>query len=315
MRVISPNVAHIQIQDSITPAGHSWLVTCPFGSELPPLGIWEKTLASIFKDPSTHETMRDAPSLGHYAQRLRLAATGEWLLHVSLPPVEYLAKSRGPNVPLPPHRGKIYGWDDHEWQEKDGAVFVRNCRHAERLPGLQAMVELAEWVQDNMGGRNTYSPSYSEFTEQKVNLPQADRARVFSLLNTGNDVWLRGEPACGKTVFGISVAFDWMSDQNGRCLIFDLKDLDVDKTQFIEQANEDLDWFVQMVVSPLLVVLDNVHADDSIAQKLLHHIQTIRNSGWQVQALLLGRYSQQRPTERTTLFDNEVSDSGGVKGY
>jgi hypothetical protein len=315
MRLVSPNVAHIVIvmQNSLIKAGHSWFVTCPFGSELPPLGIWEKNLVSVTKDPSTQEIVRDAPSIGHYAQRLRLAAEGEWILNLSLPTTEHLAMNRGPNVPLPPHTGKVYGFNCSEWQEREGKLFERDCRLAERLPGLLVLTELAEWVQENIGGRNTYSPSYDEFNANKVYLPENDRTSVLSLLNSDRDVWLKGEPACGKTVFGLSIAFDWMSDRNGRCLIFDLKDLELDEMQFVEKSKGDIDWFFQTIYTPLLVVLDNVHTNNAIAQKLLMHIQDKRDSGHQIQAMLLGRYSPKQPTERLTLLDNKYLESFELK--
>lgn len=305
MRVLSPNVASIEKQNSQFSAGNSWFATCPFGSELPCIGIWEKNLVSVLKDPSTHDIVRDAPSLGHYAQRLRLTAPGEWLVHLSLPSADILSRSRGPDVPLKPHSGIIYGWCNGEWAAKENEIFERDCRHAERLPGLKVMTEIGEWVQENIGGKNTYSPSYSEFIQNKVHLPRDDRTDVLSMLGRQNDVWLKGEPASGKTVFGIGVAFSWISEKKGRCLVFDLRDLVLDEVQFVEKAKGDIDWFFNSVISPLLVVLDNVHTHASTAIKLLRHIQKKRESGQKVQALLLGRNPQKRLTERNTLADNE----------
>lgn|GEM_PF-6743109 len=106
-------------------------------------------------------------------------------------------------------------------------------------------------------------------------------------------------------MFGLSIAFDWISNMNGRCLFFDFKDLELDEMQFIEDAEKDIEW-VLSVHNPLLIVLDNVHTNDAMAQKLLKHIQELRGTDQQVQALLIGRDSQEHPTERTTLLDNEL---------
>ncbi|RZB28598.1 MAG: hypothetical protein AEth_01858 [Candidatus Argoarchaeum ethanivorans] len=305
MRVLSPNVAYITMLDSQTEASHSWFITCPFGHALPPLGIIDKNLISSFKNPSTNEIIIDAPALGHYARRLRLSANGEWLLNLSLPPAEDLLMCEGPTAPLPPHRGEVYEWRDSKWQKKDAELFQRDCRYAERFPGLHVLVELAKWVQENIGGRNTYTPSYAEFTDERVCLPKDDQKKVLSLVNESNDVLIKGEKACGKTVFGLSIAFDWISNMNGKCLFFDFKDLELDEMQFIEDAKKDIEWVLN-IHNPLLIVLDNVHTNDAVAQKLLKHIQELRGTGQQVQALLIGRDSQEHPTERVTLLDNEL---------
>lgn len=271
-------------------------------------------MPSVFKDPfSKGVSVRDAPSLGHYAHRLRLAADGEWLLQLSMPPTEYLSKQSGPNVPLRPHKGKVYEWNYRAWQEKDLTLFVQHCLSAERLPGLQMLTELSDWIQMNLGGESTYSPSYNEFIEQRVQLPKNDRSRVLSLLKSSKDVWLRGYPACGKTVFGISIALDWMADKNGRCLLFDIKDLEFDRPQFLEKAQTDIDWFVNIVPYPLLLILDNVHTDHSLALNLLRNVQEKRELGIQIQILLIGRYSKEPPTERNSLIDNELLEPIDLK--
>lgn len=86
LRVASANASTISIDGRTESAGHSWFVTCPLGNRLPDLGLWERSLVSVLHDPSTQEVIRDAPSLGHYARRLRLSAPGEWLLCLGPPP-------------------------------------------------------------------------------------------------------------------------------------------------------------------------------------------------------------------------------------
>ncbi len=305
MRVVSPNVAHINVESKAVQAGHSWLVTCPFKSELPALGLWERTLASVLKDPSTGEMVRDAPSLGHYAQRLRLSARGEWLLCFSLPPAEDVIKSAGPNLPVRPHTGMVCEWTGTEWQQKDQSMFLRECQHAERLPGLHILTDLSDWVRASMGGRNAHSPSYEEFAGRKVYLPKTEREEVLSLLKASNDVWVRGARGCGKTVFGLAVAFEWAAEMNGRSLFLDLKELDLHGAQSFENARSDIEWFVRTTQQPLLLILDNVHIDQQLAHRLLKRTQALRAQGMQVHVLLLGRLSEHRVTDRNSLYDEE----------
>jgi|GEM_PF-5561281 len=104
-----------------------------------------------------------------------MSANGEWLLHLSLPIAEDLLMCEGPTADLPAHTGEVYEWNDFEWQKKDAELFQRDCYHAERFPDLYVLFELAKWVQENIGGKNTYTPSYAEFTDQKVCLPKDDK--------------------------------------------------------------------------------------------------------------------------------------------
>jgi len=307
LRTISPNVAYVDMEGKRSEAGQSWFVTSPFKNALPDIGIWERTLPSEFYDTTRKEAVRDAHSLGPYAHRLRLAAKGEWLLNISLPPAHHLAELTTPINPLRPHDGMIYEWSDDAWRKKDRAIFVRQCRHADRLPGLLVMADLPGWVQKNIGGRDSYSPTYDEFTNQRVYLPENYKDQTMSLLNAGKDVWVRGKRACGKTVFGLGIGFIWISEKSGRSLFIDLKDLDHEERQLIDLAKKDIDWFVDETQSPCLVVIDNVHTEESTALELVGYIQDQRRYGSQVQALLLGRYSQESPTERRKLQDiNDV---------
>ncbi|MCH7737975.1 MAG: hypothetical protein IH872_11320 [Chloroflexi bacterium] len=305
LRVVSPNVAHQEFNGETKLAGQSWFVTCPFGSSLPRLGIWERSLPSEQKDPKTGELIPDVPSLGHFAQRLRLSAPGEWLLHLKVPPAEHLIRESGPNVPLVPHDGRVMEWIDGDWRQKDPSEFERDCLFAESLPGLKLLVELPEWLKSNYGGMNTYSPSYEEFVEHAVILPKNDRDTAHRLLGESKDIWIRGPKASGKTVFGLGIALEWMERNNGRCLFYDLTDIGASELEFSSLISQDISWFATQVQQPLLILLDNVHIADGAAFKTLVKIQEMRSTGGQIQAVLLGQFLESTVTERKTLQDVE----------
>ena len=306
LRAVGANVTGTTVEHSTKAGGHSWLVTCPFGSDLPRLGVVENRLISFLKDPFSKNKGKEILSLGHYAHRIRLSAPGEWLLNLSCPPTGHLARYKGPDVPLPPHRGSVFTWSDGDWRPVDEGVFSRACRQAERLPGLEVLAELDTWVKDNLGGSQTYSPSYSEFKEGKVFVPEEPRKELRALLKAGDDVWLTGNPASGKTVFSLAMAFEWMEAENGRCLFYDFKDLETEENEFTDAASGDIQWFLEAVPYPLLVLLDNCHTAQKACRKILNKIQEHRLSGQRIQALLLGRRFLEQKTAKNTLLDNAL---------
>jgi hypothetical protein len=316
LRVVSPNAASVAIGNSRVVAGNSWFVTCPFGSDLPALGVWERTLPSIVKDPSTSEIIRDAPSLGHHAQRLRLSAHGEWIVELTMPPADHLARSGDPNEPLSPHRGRIYHWLGSEWQKKDASMFARDCRRAERLPGLEQLIEVREWIGRHSGGAASYNPTYAEYADGDVGLPRLESDRAARALRRSDDLWVMGARGCGKTVFGIGVALHWAQSEDGVVFFADLGDTDVPPLQLASAVKADIAWALEQVAAPILVVVDNAQTQENTALELVRHIHGLRRSGVRIQALLIGRPTRRRqsvvldgqPPQSTEILELEANE-------
>ena len=167
---------------------------------------------------------------------------------------------------------------------------------------LNILTKLPEWMQENLGG---YSPSYDEFVSGTVQVPSNESGRAISLLEDGNDLFIQGAPASGKTVFGLKLALSWNERTNGTSLFFDLNEHEGGDSRFVEQAKTDLSNTLLMNNNKLLLVLDNVHTHESIATRLLRFVETSRANGNDVQTLLLGRLKEGQYSGRRTLHDND----------
>lgn len=182
------------------------------------------------------------------------------------------------------------------------------------LPGkphyLNILVDLPEWMQENLGG---YSPSYEEFAGGVVQVPKNESRRALSLLEDGHDVLVLGAPASGKTVFGLKIALNWNEHTKGTSLFFDLKELEGEESRFVEEAKEDLDNALNWAQT-LLLVLDNVHTNESIAKRLLRFVRNLRARGNHVQTLLLSRLREGQFSDRRSLQDSEALHTIGLDG-
>ncbi|MBU4274169.1 MAG: hypothetical protein KKA28_20260, partial [Planctomycetes bacterium] len=300
-RILAPNIANLKINEKVTDFGHSWIVTNSFYKELPEIGLLEQNLPTNPKDPYSGKEIKATLPLAN-AKRLRLAAPGEWMLHLEFPKAKLLRDiGKNPTIPISAHKGKIYKWNNSEciWKEKDSDEFTHEC-YAYEYQDLIKLSELSNWIKENLGGKNTYSPAYEEFEKRVIQLPFQEKTSVLSSLEKGNDIWVRGAPASGKTVFGLGIAFDWNAKLS---VFFDLATLNGDKDPHIENVKNEIEYLC-IRGHELLLVLDNIHTWESLANSLLLYVQRLRKSGYQIQALLLGRRRENQLTERNSLADN-----------
>lgn len=309
LRTLASNVAYKIVNEYTVVCGHSWFVTNPFREELPALGIWERTLPAVYKNSSTGKSHRVLLSLEE-AQRLRLPATGEWMLHLSGPKTqELLRKGKGPNISLPAHGGRIWNWNKEAWVEKNRDDFRRECYSSECLE-LKVLAELSNWIRDNLGG---YSPSYEEFAAGAVQVPEDESRRALSLIEDGHDVLVIGAPASGKTIFGFKIALTWNDQTKGTSLFLDLKELEGEKSRFVKEAIEDIESTLNWTQA-LLLVLDNVHTNEHVAKQLLRFVHELHDRGNNVQTLLLSRLREGQFSDRRSLLDSEALYTIGLNG-
>jgi tetratricopeptide (TPR) repeat protein len=301
LRVVSPNMAYIDVRNRRLNAGHSWFTTCPFGRELPPIGKWERSLPSEIEDPIGRFFIRDMPALGHYAHRLRLSARGEWLLNLSLPPIATLASSQDPNFPVVPHAGQVYEWKDDNWLEMPPTQFTKECSVAEGLPGLCTLVEAPRWIKENTVDQSPYSPTYEEYVNGKVRVPGCVANELSSLLENSQCGWVHGGPGCGKTVFGLATALEWISQGRGISLFYDFRVLDKDQESFVTDVLADLAWACGSSDGTVLLVIDNVHMAEGATMQLVRGVMALRAETKEAALVLLGRSNLDGLPTRTSL--------------